>query len=166
MPSPRPHPLAAAVLLLVAVLPGAAALALEGTPELSGKNSRGEWVDIRPASVLDDNATRDYNLPGNRDLYQIRIYSRGYRPRAPREPWIPSTIHRDQRCLVITDAAGTPRRFECAADGNSPLAGVVYKIVPNKDPLDCDHESRYICVRGCNKEAPRIMKLRDWTCGI
>jgi hypothetical protein len=61
-----------------------------------------------------------------------------------------------QRCTFTTNKSGG-RRLTCT-EGDSPLAGVTYKIIPNKNPHDCSYEEKFICIKGCNKPSvPRVL---------
>jgi hypothetical protein len=145
----------ALVVLLLVVLP--VAVQAEGWADLSGKNKAGDLVVPIPAHA-DHPMDSIQNL--GPDSFNIHVFKGG---KVSEET---DTNYKDKKCKFDQNRDGLSVRFSCAKDGISPLAGVTYKIVPNKDPQDCKYESRFICVSGCGRrDVPLEMIKSYWECG-
>jgi len=146
-----------ALLLILMLSTLSAAVQAEGWSDLVGKNKAGDLIVPIPARL--DHPMDSIENPGP-DSFNIHVFKGGQLSDKT------DTNYKNQRCKFEQNTEGWRIRFSCAKDGISPLAGVTYKIVPNKNPEDCSYESRYICVSGCKRhDVPPVMIKSYWECG-
>lgn len=134
----------------------------DGWADLGGRNSRGEDVGVVPAWEADSSSSRDFSLPENLELFYVYVSRPADRPNM--DPTLIAT-YKDVRCRFKKDSRGNEIEFLCDKTGTSPLSGARYKIVPNKNPNDCNFFAKYICVEGCSAIAtPKEMLKSHYEC--
>lgn len=132
----------------------------EGWADLYGVSESGNNILIGPYQPRDDEIVwKDgIGLPieSTHDKYDISVY---------RETSSAGVVTYERQACTYDYSGQSGHYFSCSIQGESPLAGVRYKIIPNEDPNDCDYAQRYICIENCeDPDVPRVMYKEYWEC--
>jgi hypothetical protein len=123
----------------------------DGWGDLGGTTKMGDYIGVSPC----DEDPLSCSNPPPQDGFAVFIRKKDEKG--------PGHYFKSQKCRFSYDQIG-PVRLTCT-EGDSPIAGVTYKIAPNKDPNDCGFEYEYICITGCDKTGvPRVLYQSYWEC--